>query len=111
MAVYDVIESCKRFVDKTNRRVTIEYIMVDGKNDSPEKAKILANLIKDLHCNINLIPYNTTDVNDPFQRSTNASIKEFVRILEKYSKGKKITVRRERGHDIDAACGQLANRV
>lgn len=109
--VYDVIESCKRFVDKTNRRVTIEYIMVDGKNDSPEKAKILANLIKDLHCNINLIPYNTTDVNDPFQRSTNASIKEFVRILEKYSKGKKITVRRERGHDIDAACGQLANRV
>lgn len=108
--VFEVIEAMKDYYNKTNRRVTIEYIMINGQNDSTEKAQILGDLVKDLHCNINLIPYNTTDVKDPFQRSSNNQIRRFVEVLEKASKGKTITVRRERGHDINAACGQLANK-
>jgi 23S rRNA (adenine2503-C2)-methyltransferase len=107
--VFEVIESLKRYYEKTKRRVTIEYIMIKDLTDSDEKAQLLGELIRDLHCNINLIPYNTTDVKDPFQRSTNAQIKSFKNILTKSSRNKTITVRKERGHDINAACGQLAN--
>lgn len=108
--VFEVIDSLKRFVDKTNRRVTIEYVLLEEVNDSFEKAKILGELVKDLHCNINLIPYNKTDVNDPFKRPSPRRVEEFVNILKKTSRGKTITVRKERGHDISAACGQLANK-
>lgn len=106
----DVIDALQNFVEKTNRRVTIEYAMLKDLNDSTEKAQILGDLVKDLHCNINLIPYNATDVNDPFQRSVNKQIQAFKSVLEKASRGKTVTVRKERGHDIDAACGQLANK-
>lgn len=109
--VFEVIDSLKRYYQKTKRRVTIEYIMLDGINDSPAKAQILGELIKDLHCNINLIPYNQTDVEDPFKRSKQNTIKQFAEILKKSSYNKTVTIRRERGHDINAACGQLANKV
>lgn len=109
--VFEVIDSLKSFVDKTNRRVTIEYVMLDGINDSNDKARTLGELVQDLHCNINLIPYNSTDVGDVFQRSKSKRIEEFTNILKKYSKGKTVTVRKERGHDINAACGQLANKM
>jgi 23S rRNA (adenine2503-C2)-methyltransferase len=108
--VFEVIESLKEYYKKTNRRVTIEYVMLKDRNDSDEKAALLGHLIKDLHCNINLIPYNTTDVNDPFQRSTNSRIKDFKNVLMKTSFNKTVTIRKERGHDINAACGQLANK-
>ena len=108
--VFEVIEAMKRYYSKTKRRVTIEYIMIKDLTDSDQKAQILGELIRDLHCNINLIPYNTTDVKDPFQRSTNQQIKNFKEILTKASRNKTITVRKERGHDINAACGQLANK-
>lgn len=106
--VAQVIQSMKDYVAKTNRRVTIEYVMLEDVNDSFEKAKALGNLVKGLHCNINLIPYNQTNVNDPFTRSNPRRIEEFSRVLEQYCAGKTITIRRERGHDIQAACGQLA---
>ena len=107
--VFEVIDALKDYVDKTNRRVTIEYVLLDGVNDSIEKAKILGNLIKDLHCNINLIPYNQTNTNDPFSRSSSKNISDFTHVLRQYCKGKTVTVRKERGHDINAACGQLAS--
>lgn len=125
--VYELIEAMKTYVDKTNRRVTIEYVLLNGINDSEDKAKILGNLVKTLHCNINLIPYNQTQTNpkdsynqekhlieineEKFERSTDQAIKRFSETLKKYCGGKTITIRRERGHDISAACGQLANKV
>jgi 23S rRNA (adenine2503-C2)-methyltransferase len=109
--VFEVIDALKSYVDKTNRRVTIEYVLLNDVNDSVEKAKILGHLIKDLHCNINLIPYNQTNTNDPFTRSSSKNIADFSRVLRQFCKGKTVTVRKERGHDINAACGQLANSV
>lgn len=108
--VFEVIESLKEYYKKTNRRVTIEYVMLKDVNDSDEKAQQLGYLIKDLHCHVNLIPYNQTDVHDPFKRSSNAQIKSFKNILMKTSFNKTVTIRKERGHDINAACGQLANK-
>jgi 23S rRNA (adenine2503-C2)-methyltransferase len=108
--VFEVIESLKAYYQKTKRRVTIEYIMLDGLNDSPEKAEILGELVRDLHCNINLIPYNQTDVDNPFRRSNSKNIKQFAEILKRASRNKTVTIRKERGHDINAACGQLASK-
>jgi 23S rRNA (adenine2503-C2)-methyltransferase len=108
--VKEVIAALQNYVDKTNRRVTIEYAMLRDRNDSQAKAEMLGQLVKHLHCNINLIPYNTTDVTDPFQRSSDTTIRAFAQTLETASRNKTVTTRRERGHDIDAACGQLANK-
>ncbi len=109
--VFETIEAMDFFAEKTGRRVTIEYILIDQLNDSVEKAKALGELVKHLHCNINLIPYNATDVKDPFQRSSNNQAYRFKEALESASKGKTVTIRKERGHDINAACGQLVNSV
>lgn len=95
------------YVEKTGRRITIEYILIHGFNDTVEVAKELAYLLKDLKCNINLIPYN--NVNDTkYKKSTNNDIMKFKYLLE--HSGKKVTVRLERGADIDAACGQLSGK-
>lgn len=109
--IFELIESLDNFAKKTKRRVTIEYVMLYGINDSDEKAQRLGELVKNIHCNINLIPYNQTDVNDPYKRSKKDRIKSFVDVLKKASGNKTITVRKERGHDISAACGQLANKA
>lgn len=109
--VFELIDSLKRYVKETKRRVTIEYVMLEGVNDSLDKAKMLGELVQNLHCNINLIPYNSTDVGDPFKRSSPIRVEEFSKVLKQYCKGKTITVRKERGHDIKAACGQLANSL
>ncbi len=108
--IAEVLAALKNFVTKTNRRVTIEYAMMKDINDSVEKAELLGKKVKDIHCNINLIPYNSTDVKDKFQRSEDRTIREFAIALEDSSHGKTVTIRKERGHDIDAACGQLANK-
>lgn len=108
--IKDVMSSVKKYIDKTNRRVTIEYVLLKDVNDDPQKAHVLGELIRDVHCHVNLIPYNPTDVKDPFKRSERESINKFKEIVEKYSKGKKVTVRQEKGVDIAAACGQLANK-
>ncbi len=98
----------KNYVDKTSRRITIEYLLIKDLNDTAESAKQLAAYLKDIKCNINLIPYNPTEKND-YQRPSNNSIMKFKYLME--HSGKKVTVRLERGADIDAACGQLRGKV
>lgn len=98
----------KNYVEKTGRRITIEYLLIKDLNDTVESAKELANYLSDIKCNINLIPYNPTAKND-YQRPSNNSIMKFKYLLE--HSGKKVTIRLERGADIDAACGQLSGKA
>lgn len=100
-------KALKNYVDKTGRRITIEYVLIKDLNDSLEVAKETAKFLKDIKCNINLIPYNPTEENG-FKRPSNNTIMKFKYILE--HSGKKVTIRLERGADIDAACGQLTGR-
>ena len=101
-------KALKSYIEKTGRRITVEYLMIKDLNDTVDSAKELAVYLKDLKCNINLIPYNPTAEND-YQRPSNNSIMKFKYLLE--HSGKKVTVRLERGADIDAACGQLKGKV
>lgn len=93
---------------KTKDRITIEYILIGGLNDTKECALELINYLSDLKCNINLIPYNPVCDND-FKKPNKKDMLKFKYLLE--STGKKVTIRLERGADIDAACGQLAGKV
>lgn len=101
-------KALKYYVEKTGRRITIEYLLIKDLNDTITSAKQLAAYLKDIKCNINLIPYNPTAKND-YKRSSNNSIMKFKYLME--HSGKKVTVRLERGGDIDAACGQLSGKV
>ena len=104
----EVKKALMDYISKTGRRVTVEYILIHGFNDTTNVAKELAYLLKDLKCNINLIPYNSVKEND-FKKPTNSDIMKFKYLLE--HSGKKVTVRLERGADIDAACGQLRGKT
>lgn len=104
----DLHNALKNYVDKTGRRITIEYLLIKDLNDTIESAKELAYYLKDIKCNVNLIPYNPTAKND-YQRPSNNTIMKFKYLLE--HSGKKVTVRLERGADIDAACGQLSGKA
>ena len=95
------------YIEKTGRRITIEYILIHGFNDTPAAAKELAYFLKDIKCNINLIPYNSVIEND-YKKPSGNDIMKFKYLLE--HSGKKVTVRLERGADIDAACGQLRGK-
>ena len=106
--INDLINSLKYYVEKTGRRITVEYILIKGLNCTIESAKELANLLQGLKCNINLIPYNPV-VKTGYQKPTNNEIMKFKYLLE--HSGKKVTVRLERGSDIDAACGQLSGKA
>ena len=100
----ELIDSIKEYIKLTNRRVTFEYIMLENINDSIECAKELANLIKNLNCYVNLIPYNETE-NIQFKRTKKMQILAFYDILKK--NGINVTIRKEFGSKVDAACGQL----
>ena len=104
----DLHKALKNYVEKTGRRITIEYLLIKDLNDTVQCAKELAYYLHDIKCNINLIPYNPTAEND-YQRPSNNSVMKFKYLLE--HSGKKVTVRLERGADIDAACGQLKGKV
>ncbi len=99
-----VIAAIKRYIAKTNRRVTIEYVMLNMVNDSVSDAQALANLLKGMNVYVNLIPYNETK-NIEFSKSSKKRIDEFYNCLVK--NGINVTVRREFGGNIKAACGQL----
>ena len=101
-------KALKFYIEKTGRRITVEYLLIKDLNDTVAAAKELAEYLRDIKCNINLIPYNPTAEND-YQRPTNNSIMKFKYLLE--HSGKKVTVRLERGADIDAACGQLKGKI
>lgn len=103
----ELIKTLKYFTEKTGRRVTIEYILIDKLNSTEQHAKILADLIHPLKCNINLIVYNECD-HTTYKKPSKENVLKFKYILE--HAGKKVTVRLERGADIDAACGQLSGK-
>ncbi len=96
------------YCEKTGKRVTLEYVLIGGLTDTKEMAQKLCDYIEDLKCNINLIPYNPIG-DDKYKKPNKKDIMIFKYLLE--SQGKKVTVRLERGADIDAACGQLAGKV
>jgi 23S rRNA (adenine2503-C2)-methyltransferase len=91
----------------TGRRVTIEYILIKGLNDTPKDAKELSELISKLKCNVNLILYNENEYCE-YKKPDRSAVLKFKCIVE--ASGKKVTVRLERGADIDAACGQLSSK-
>ena len=94
----------RKYIQKTNRRVTIEYIMLDGINDMDSCAKELAKRLKNMMCYVNLIPYNETE-NIGYKRSKKTQILRFYDILKKENIN--VTIRKEFGGKVDAACGQL----
>lgn len=100
----ELIKAIKDYLKVSNRRITFEYIMLDKVNDSKECAKELANLIRGMNAYVNLIPYNETE-NISFKRTEKKKIMEFYDILKKEKIN--VTIRREFGSNIDAACGQL----
>ena len=99
-----IIKAVKEYINKTNRRVTFEYILLQGINDSEENAMELSRLLKDINCYVNLIPYNETE-NIGFKRSKTSQINKFYDILKKNRIN--VTIRKEFGSKVSAACGQL----
>ena len=102
-----LMSTLKDYIKETNRRVTFEYILLDGVNDTEECALELANLVRGMNCYINLIPYNETN-NISYKRSKKEHISKFYDILKKNKIN--VTVRREYGSNISAACGQLRSK-
>ena len=103
----ELIQALEIYLEKTNRRITFEYILLAGVNDTEECAVELAKLVGHLNCYINLIPYNETN-NLEFRRSNTVQIMKFYDILKKNRLG--VTIRREFGSKISAACGQLRSK-
>ena len=103
----ELLDACREYLQITHRRITFEYSLVKGVNDSPEDAKELAGQIKGMNCHVNLIPVNPIKERS-FVKSAKEAVENFKLTLEKY--GINVTIRREMGSDIDGACGQLRKR-
>ncbi len=106
--IEEVIDAIKYYLDKTNRRVTFEYILLKDVNDTNECAYELSKLLKGINCYVNLIPYNETE-NIEFKRSSTSQIGAFYDILKKNNIN--VTIRKEFGSKVSAACGQLRAEV
>ena len=105
--IEELFKALKYYYEKTNRRLTFEYILLKDVNDSEENAKELAELVKDLNCYVNLIPYNETN-NIDFKRTNTIQVMRFYDILKRNNVS--VTIRREFGSKINAACGQLRSK-
>ncbi len=103
-SIKEILESCDYYFNKTGRRISFEYSLVSGINDGKEDAIALAKLLKGRQCHINLIPVNEIKENT-LKRPSKKTIEEFEKIVSDY--GLDVTVRKEMGNDINAACGQL----
>lgn len=103
-----VISACEKYHKATGRRISFEYAMIDGMNDTPEQARLLAKHARRCGAHVNLIPLNHVE-ESKFEPSTPEHMKEFVKILEKA--GVNATIRRKLGGDIDASCGQLRKKL
>ena len=103
-----LIGACRTYYEKTGRRISFEYAMIDGVNDSPEQAQLLAKHARAVAAHVNLIPLNHVEERQ-FQPSTPEHLKRFIRILEE--NGVNVTVRRRLGSDVDASCGQLRRKM
>ena len=106
-SVEELMDACRDYFKQTGRRITFEYALIEGNNDSDRHAEALAKLVKGLNCHINLIPVNPVKERN-FRRSDKNVIRNFQNKLEKYRIN--VTIRREMGSDIDGACGQLRKR-
>ena len=105
----ELMAACQRYLEKAPRDfITFEYVMLDGINDKPEHARQLISLVRDVPCKFNLIPFNPFP-NSGYKRSRAETIQRFRDIL--IQAGLIVTLRKTRGGDIDAACGQLAGKV
>jgi 23S rRNA (adenine2503-C2)-methyltransferase len=103
----ELIDACSDYFDKTGRRITFEYALIRGENDSQEDADLLSALISSLNCHVNLIPVNPVTERN-YQQSAKNAVLAFKNKLEKNHIN--VTIRREMGRDIDGACGQLRRR-
>jgi 23S rRNA (adenine2503-C2)-methyltransferase len=108
--IAELIAACKRYAHAgtSKRKITFEYVMLDGINDTPEHARELARLLRGVPSKVNLIPFNPFP-QSKYRRSSSAAIEQFWRIL--MDAGLTTVTRRTRGDDIDAACGQLVGEV
>ena len=102
-----LLASCRRYFEKTGRRVSFEYAMIHGVNDTEKQAELLAGHLENTGCHVNLILLNDV-IESGFKPSTPEDLKAFMGILRK--RGINVTVRRRLGTDIDASCGQLRRK-
>ena len=102
-----LIEACRRYPLPPRQRITYEYILIKGVNDSPEDAKCLARLLRRVRAKINLIPFNEYEGSD-FRRPDESVIQEFRELLVKSNYT--VIIRHSKGQDISAACGQLSHK-
>lgn len=105
--IHEVIDACRYYFEQTGRRITFEYSLVGGVNDTEEDVRNLCDLVKGMNCHINLIPVNPIKERDYVQPTAQVTA-DFKNRLEKH--GINVTIRREMGRDIDGACGQLRKR-
>ena len=105
--VEDLLAACRRYYQKTNRRISFEYAMINGVNDTPEIARLLIRQLRGLPAHLNLIPLNHVE-ESPLKPSTRQAVQTFQNLLEEA--GIPTTVRRTLGSDIDASCGQLRRK-
>lgn len=103
-SVDELLSACRYYFEATGRRITFEYSLIEGVNDSDECASELAGRIRGLNCHVNLIPVNPVKERH-YRRTSRGKVLDFKNKLEKY--GINVTIRREMGTDIDGACGQL----
>ena len=103
----DLMDACRTYFEKTGRRLTFEYSLIRGENDSAEDAQLLASLISDCNCHVNLIPVNPIKERN-YRQSEKSAVLAFKNKLEKNHIN--VTIRREMGRDIDGACGQLRRK-
>ena len=106
--IEEIMDAVKYYISKTNRRVTFEYILLKDVNDTKECAEELCKLLRGINCYVNLIPYNETE-NIEFKRSSTSQIGAFYDILKKNNIG--VTIRKEFGSKVSAACGQLRAEI
>ena len=103
----ELIQACRDYIAKTNRRISFEYALAKDNNDNLDDAKRLVKLLKGMICHVNLIPINKIE-NGNYVKSSNENIMKFRDYLNEH--GIVATIRRELGSDIDAACGQLRRK-
>lgn len=106
--VDELMECCARYYEKTGRRISFEYAMIDGVNDTEYHARLLAKHARNVCAHVNLIPLNHVEERE-FRPSTAGHMKAFIKILE--DNGVNVTVRRKLGGDVDASCGQLRRKM
>lgn len=105
--IEELLKACRYYIEKSNRRISFEYALINGENDTNKDADGLIKLLKGMLCYVNLIPVNKIE-NEPFKKANDKNILKFRDYLNE--NGINATIRRELGSDIDAACGQLRRK-